>query len=73
MDRAVLIEVALARRNYSSALRERVERLLDGREDRARLRCCGSGCFVCSQELLGILAEVESALADGPSKVAATG
>ena len=60
MDRGALIDAALARRNYSPALRERIERLLDGREDRARLRCCGSGCFVCSQELLGILAEVEA-------------
>lgn len=63
MDRGVLIEAALARRNYSPALRERIERLLDGREDRSRLRCCGSGCFVCSQELLGILSEVETAAA----------
>ena len=60
MDRGSLIDAALARRNYSPVLRERIERLLDGREDRARLRCCGSGCFVCSQELLGILAEVET-------------
>jgi hypothetical protein len=59
MDRAVRIDQALARRNYSPALRPRIERLLDGIEDRARLRCCNSGCFVCVQQLLAILAEVE--------------
>jgi len=59
MDRAVRIDLALAKRNYSPVLRERIERLLDGVEDRTRLRCCNSGCFVCVQELLAILAEVE--------------
>ena len=62
-DRAALIEAALARREYSPVLRRRIEFLLDGVEDRARLRCCNSGCFVCSQQLLEILAEVEAALA----------
>lgn len=61
MDRRAAIETALARRNYSAALAERIERLLDGREDRTRLRCCSSGCFVCAQQLLAILAEVEAA------------
>lgn len=62
-DRGALIEAALARRNYSPVLRRRIEFLLDGVEDRARLRCCNSGCFVCSQQLLEIVAEVEAALA----------
>jgi hypothetical protein len=60
MDRSARIDQALARRNYSPILRERVERLLDGVEDRGRLRCCNSGCFVCVQELLAILTEVEA-------------
>lgn len=59
MDRAARIDQALAKRNYSPVLRLRIERLLDGVEDRARLRCCNSGCFVCVQELQAILAEVE--------------
>jgi len=60
--RGELIEAALARRNYSPVLKRRVEFLLDGVEDRTRLRCCNSGCFVCSQELLNIVNEVEAAL-----------
>ncbi len=59
MDRAARIDHALAKRNYSPVLRVRIERLLDGVEDRERLRCCNSGCFVCVQELKAILAEVE--------------
>jgi hypothetical protein len=59
MDRTARIDQALAKRNYSPMLRQRIERLLDGEEDRARLRCCNSGCFVCVQELLAILDEVE--------------
>ena len=66
MDRAGLIDRALARRNYAPHLRQRIERLLDGSEDRARLHCCNSGCFVCAQELLAILAEVEAGLAGVP-------
>lgn len=62
-DRGALIEAALERRNYSPVLRRRIEFLLDGVEDRARLRCCNSGCFVCSQRLLEIVAEVEAELA----------
>ena len=65
MDRAALIDVALAKRNYAAGLRGRVERLLDGVEDRARLQCCNSGCFVCVQELLAIVTEVEVQLAAG--------
>ena len=61
-DRGALIEAALARRNYSPVLRRRIEFLLDGVADRSRLRCCNSGCFVCSQSLLEIVAEVEAAL-----------
>ena len=61
MDRTACIEAALARRCYAPHLRERIERLLDGREDRTRLRCCNSGCFVCAQQLLDIVAEVEAA------------
>lgn len=60
-DRAALIHAALAKRNYSSNLRVRIERLLDGIDDRKRLFCCNSGCFVCTQELLAIVAEVEKA------------
>ena len=59
MDRSARIEQALAKRNYSPVLRQRIERLLDGEEDRKRLRCCHSGCFVCVQELQAILREVE--------------
>jgi hypothetical protein len=64
MDRAARIAQALAKRNYSPVLCTRIERLLDGVEDRNRLRCCNSGCFVCVQELLAILAEVEGGEAD---------
>lgn len=60
MDRTARIDAALAKRNYAPALRERIERLLDGREDRTRLRCCNSGCFVCVQQLLAIVGEVEA-------------
>ena len=60
--RDALIEAALARRKYSPVLKRRIEFLLDGVEDRTRLRCCNSGCFVCSQELLNIVSEVELAL-----------
>jgi hypothetical protein len=63
MERATLIAQALEKRRYSPALRERIERLLDGVEDRKRLRCCNSGCFVCVQELLGIVQEVEEGMA----------
>jgi hypothetical protein len=59
MDRTTRIDLALAKRNYSPALRQRIERLLDGEEDRTRLRCCNSGCFVCVQELLAIVDEIE--------------
>ncbi len=59
MDRTARIDHALAKRNFSPVLRVRIERLLDGEEDRERLRCCNSGCFVCVQELKAILAEVE--------------
>ena len=61
MDRAARIDAALARRHYSPALRGRIERLLDGHEDRRRLRCCNSGCYVCSTTVLEILVEIESA------------
>lgn len=61
MDRATLIEAALVRRHLASHLRRRIERLLDGEEDRTRLRCCHSGCFVCTDDLLAIVAEVEAA------------
>jgi hypothetical protein len=59
-DRSARIESALARRNYSPAMRDRIERLLDGREDRDRLRCCNSGCYVCANELRAIIAELEN-------------
>lgn len=67
--RAVLIEAALARRQYSPVLKPRIEALLDGREDRARLRCCHSGCFVCVLELQAILAEVEQAESAPPAQL----
>jgi hypothetical protein len=66
MDRAHLIDAALARRNYAPHLARRIEALLDGVEDRGRLHCCNSGCFVCAQQLLAILAEVEDGLAGRP-------
>ncbi len=69
MDRATRIDQALAKRNYSPVLRERIERLLDGQEDRARLRCCNSGCFVCVQELMAILTEVEMGEDGGVTEV----
>jgi hypothetical protein len=62
-----LIDAALARRNYARELIPRIEGLLDGREDRNRLHCCNSGCYVCAQELLAILGEVEAALARMPA------
>ncbi len=68
-QRTILIEAALARRQYSPVLKPRIEALLDGREDRARLRCCHSGCFVCVLELQAILAEVESALSAPPAQL----
>ncbi len=58
-SRAARIDAALQRRNYSPALRDRIERLLDGSEDRERLRCCNSGCYVCANELRAIVAEIE--------------
>ncbi len=66
MDRAARIQEALARRNFSPFLGERIAALLDGREDRARLSCCHSGCFVCVQELLAILGEIEEGR-EGPA------
>ena len=69
MDRAARIDAALAKRNYSAALRTRIACLLDRSEDRARLHCCNSGCFVCAQELLDIVAEVEAG--EGPGGCAA--
>jgi len=63
MDRADLIEAALAKRNFSSVLAPRFERLLDGVEDRARLRCCNSGCYVCVKQIHAVLNEVEAGLA----------
>ncbi|MBA2481730.1 MAG: hypothetical protein H0V44_13790 [Planctomycetes bacterium] len=68
-DRAERIESALARRNYSPAMRTRIEGLLDGREDRDRLRCCNSGCYVCANDLRAILAEIEGGSAPGPDAV----
>jgi len=66
MDRAARIQEALARRNFSPYLGERIADLLDGREDRARLSCCHSGCFVCVLELQAILGEIEEGR-DGPA------
>ena len=59
------IDAVLARRNLSPVLIPRLQRLLDGREDRSRLRCCHSGCFVCVEELKAVLAELETP-PDGP-------
>jgi hypothetical protein len=55
------IDAALARRNLSPVLVPRIRRLLEGQEDRDRLRCCNSGCFVCVKDVRTILAELESA------------
>lgn len=54
------IEAVLERRNLSPILLPRIQRLLDGREDRNRLRCCHSGCFVCVEDLKAVLAELET-------------
>jgi len=62
MDRPALIEAALAKRNFSSVLAPRFERLLDGVEDRSRLRCCNSGCYVCVKLIHAVLDEVEAGL-----------
>ncbi len=62
MDRAQVIDAVLARHNFGPQLRLRIERLLDGAEDRTRLHCCNSGCYVCVQDLLRILDEVEKTL-----------
>ncbi len=59
-ERTARIDAALARRNFTPTLRRRIERLLDGEEDRTRLRCCNSGCFVCVNELKEIVAEIEA-------------
>jgi bacterioferritin-associated ferredoxin len=64
MERQAIIDEALAKRSYSPRLRPRIERLLDGVEDRRQLHCCSSGCFVCTETLREILAEVEARLAD---------
>jgi hypothetical protein len=66
VERRARILIALDQRGYAPGLADRIENLLDGREDRTRLRCCSSGCFVCMQELLKIVAEVEAA--DGVDK-----
>jgi hypothetical protein len=70
MDRAARIQDALARRNFSPYLSERIEMLLDGREDRTRLSCCHSGCYVCVEELLAILGEVEGPMPGSASTAA---
>lgn len=72
MDREARIQEALARRNFSPYLGVRIADLLDGREDRARLSCCHSGCMVCVQELLAILGEVEGGRDGAPAGAAAT-
>jgi hypothetical protein len=57
-DRDARIEAALTRNGWSPIVRDRIERLLDGREDHTRLRCCGSGCHVCVLALQKALAEI---------------
>jgi hypothetical protein len=54
------IDAVLARRKLSPVLVPRIRKLLDGTEDRQRLRCCHSGCFVCVEELRAVVAELES-------------
>ncbi|MFM2092112.1 MAG: hypothetical protein RLZZ127_2601 [Planctomycetota bacterium] len=66
MDRTAVIEEAIARRNYSPRLRPRIERLLDGIEDRRLLHCCNSGCFVCTRTLIEMLDEIEQRLGTVP-------
>ena len=68
MVREAIIDEALARWNFGPQLRPRIERLLDGREDRARLSCCNSGCFVCVEDVKKILAEVEATIAQQKSE-----
>ena len=58
MPEAERIDAALARHGFSPALRPRIERLCDGREDPQRLRCCNSGCFVCVLSIQAIVAEL---------------
>lgn len=57
-----MIDQALEKRRFSPILKYRIEALLDGKEDRQRLRCCNSGCFICVRELEAILDEVEAGL-----------
>jgi hypothetical protein len=62
MDRGTVIDEALERHRFGAHLRTRIERLLEGVEDRRRLTCCNSGCFVCVEDLKIVLREVETVL-----------
>jgi hypothetical protein len=61
LDRPALINDSLKRNGLHPALRARIEGLLDGRENRACLRCCAGNCLVCVHTLLAVVREVEEA------------
>ena len=65
MEPSELIAQELERRGWHPGLQGWIEDLCAGREDRTRLRCCRSGCLVCKQEILAIVAKVEAAKAAG--------
>lgn len=67
IDRAALILHHLELRGLTPHLRPRIEALLEGREDRTRLRCCHGGCYVCVEELKAIVVAVEAAVGDSTS------
>lgn len=67
-ERAAVIIAKLKERGLTLQLRQRIEALMDGREDRNRLQCCHGGCYVCVFELKSVVEEVEAALrGDGPA------
>jgi hypothetical protein len=60
MDRAALIATEVERRGWHPSLCAWITDLCDGRQDRARLHCCNSGCLVCKREVLAVVALVEA-------------
>ena len=62
MERGKIIDEALERHQFGAHLRPRIERLLDGVEDRRRLSCCNSGCVVCVEKLQVMLFEIETVM-----------
>ncbi len=74
MDRDALIAAEVERHGWHPSLCAWIADLCDGRQDRTRLRCCNSGCFVCKRDVLAIVAKVESAVsADGSTPPAPAG